>query len=192
MLGILFCYGILLLTLDLKNYCEHAHQNNKYYSEIAITSKTEADYKEICDEVRKEYVRNQIYEKFLNTFYKNFEAKSLEEAEIVQYVKNNSFGHLKLSASILKLTKCCLYCLGLFVAIMILPNIFFYIMKAFLKKILVYIFVIFIFEALCNFYMNLSVDIMKAMRFVDYFDLRSRFVEGVFSYYWETVKNYIF
>lgn len=190
--GILFCYGILLLTIDLKNYCEYATTNNKFYSEKSNSNKTDEDFQIICSEVQKEYVKNQVYDKFLNNFYNYFSAKNQSEYEVIQFIQSNTYSHLKMSSSILKLTKCCLYCLGLFVAIMIVPNIFFYLMKAFLKKILVYIFIMFIVEAISSFYFNYYFDVLRILKMLDYYDLRTKIVEGALAYYWDIVKQYVF
>ena len=191
LIGILFCYGILVLTLDLKNYCEYANEKQDYFLKEIKTGKTEQDYKYVCDEVLKVYINNVIYDKFLNTFYRNLDAKKLNEKEIEIYVSNNSYQHLVLSAHILKLTKCSLYCLGLFVSILILPNIFFYIMKAFLKRILLYIFIIFIFEAICNFYLNFSLDILKMIKMIDYFDFRTKLFTGIISSYFDLIRKFL-
>lgn len=191
LVGVLFCYGILVLTLDLKNYCEYANEKGNFFSIQAKTNRSEEEYKYICDEVRREYIHNIIYDKFLNTFYKNVEAKTLDEPEIEQYVRTNTYSHLLISAKILKLTKCSLYCLGLFICIMIIPNIFFYVMKAFLKRILLYIFILFIFEAICNFYLNFSLDILKIIKTIDYFDLRTKLSSGLLYSYFDIIKRFI-
>ncbi len=190
--GLLLCYGILIFTLDLKNYCEYGHRNNMYFSAEAGNGRTEQDYENLCNEVRREYIHNPIYEKFLNNFYKNFESDKLDERVVLQYIKYNSFPHLTVSAQILKLTKCCLYCLGLFVVIMVLPNIFFYVMRAFLQQILIYILMIFLFEAFCNFYLNIHLDVMKLVRVFDYFDLKSKIVDSIISSYYNIFMKFLF
>ena len=39
LIGILFCYGILVLTLDLKNYCEYANEKQDYFLKEIKTGK---------------------------------------------------------------------------------------------------------------------------------------------------------
>ena len=190
--GLLLCYGILIFTLDLKNYCEYARRNNMYFSAEANYGKSELDYKNLCEEVSKEYIHNTVYEKFLNTFYRSFQDQKIDEKEITEYIKNNTFSHLVVSSQILKLTKCCLYCLALFVVIMVLPNIFFYIMRAFLQQILIYILIVFLIEAMCNFYLNIPLDVMKLIKIADYFDIKSKIMDVIFPSYYNLLTRFFF
>ena len=188
-IGIIFCYGILLLTLDLKNYCEYSETKNFYYANSTSSKATESDYKSICYVVQKKYINNIVYEKFLNSFYNNFKAKSMEKQELETYIANNSYSHLKVSAEILKLTQCSLYCLGLFICVLIIPNIFFFLMKAFLQRILVYIFILFVFEAICNFYLGIPFNITTIVKTIDYFNFRAYIAEGLISHYFDMFKK---
>lgn len=189
LIGVIFCYGILVLTLDLKNYCEHSEKKGFYYSNSTNSRASESDYKSICNMVQKKYISNVVYEKFLTSFYNNFKAKSMESYYIEEYVANNSYSHLKISAEILKLTQCCLYCLGLFICVLILPNIFYFLMKSFLHKILIYIFLLFVFEAFCSFYLGISFNVLTIMKQLDFFNLRTLITEGLFSNYFDVIKK---